>query len=1265
MKSVIRWAIKNKPAMNTLMIAILVVGTASMFIMRREVFPGFELEYIVITVPYPGASPEEVEEGICQKIEEAVRATDGIKKIISVAREGAGTVLLELKSGEPNTQKILNKVRSDVDRIPSFPEMAEDPEVEQFLLRRPAIRVGVIGPESDNPEAERRLRDVAEEVRDELLQLPSVSQVEMVGVKDYQIDVEISEETLRKYGLTLQQVAQIIRRENIELPGGTMKTDSQEILLRGKNKRLLGHEIAKIPLVTQPDGVVLTVGDLGVVRDEFVDTTAIHRINGKPGMVIAVQKTAAEDLLEIVHEIKQFLGEAQGQPEEKPEGFFGRIKQSLAGGHLPSSYRLPYGYSLTTWDDNSVMVEDRINLLTRNGLQGLALVLVVLAVFLELRLAAWVAMGIPISILGGAAIMLGIDQTLNMLSLFAFLMVLGILVDDAIVVGENVYTHRQGGKGLIEAAVDGTCEVLPSVTASVSTTIIAFVPLLFVPGVIGKFIAIMPIAVIAMLLISLFECAFILPCHLVHQPHSHGRFERLRARAGRLRFLAPWSLVAIAIWGGVTWMLLRQSIPLYMKVGTSAALLVFALLPHLVYWARPFFALLGWIHDHVFNRVNARATRLLNFVIHRLYLPVLRRSLDNPSITLAAGLSILLLAIGLVQMGVVEFVFFPKLDSNTIAASITYPDGTPASVTAAATRRMEEAVQKINRNHSKPNEPFVQLIHRSVGQPSTLGGIRPGQSSEGSHVGGVGVEMVGTECRDVRSDEIADEWRELCGAFPGAENVTFGSAHVGPGGAAIEFRLLARPRDMNKLEEAIEKCKEKLATYKGVQDIVDDSQPGKWEFQVNVKDDAKSLGLTAADLAETIRAAYYGEEVMRLQRGRHEVKLMVRYPRNERRSLADFDEIRVRMQPSRASNQAKIALRNVTSPASAAGRPAERPLTELADVQVKRGYSSINRLDQLRSITITADVNKKAGGNAARIVGDMKKNFFPKLLKEYPGLRLNWEGQQQQTQESFLGLGIGLALALVVMFALLTFEFRSYLQPVLILAIVPFGFIGAVLGHFLMGLDLTIFSLFGLVALTGVVVNDSIVLIDFINRRVRSGIALGEALLDAGRRRFRPVMLTSLTTVAGLLPILLERSFQAQVLIPMATSLAFGLMFTTLIMLILVPTMYLVYVRLVVGDEARMLDSPELVAKEPATDFVGLEHVATPSEPVAQLEPSPVDTALLDPTETVAWGVRAQPVDDDSDADGDGQPDEEAVPQPQRQTWPPPSHLPRSGGGQD
>ncbi|MDZ7618210.1 MAG: efflux RND transporter permease subunit, partial [Patescibacteria group bacterium] len=518
MKSLIRWVIANTPAMNTAMVAVLLVGGVSLYRMHREFFPEFELEIIYVAVPYPGASPEEVEESICQRVEEAVRSLQGIKRLSSVAAEGVGTVILELEADVGDVQKVLNEVRSEVDRLPGFPPLrAEEPEIKQITLRRPAIKIAVVGPDQHGPEAELKLRTVAEQVRDEVLQLSTISQADIGGAKEFQIDVEMSESTLRKYGMSLREVAELIRRQNIEVPAGVMRTSSQELLLRGKNKGLVGEDIAKIPLVTRKDGVVLTVADLGAVRDQFVDTASSTFVNGKPGMVVQVSKTSDEDLLAIVAEVKSFVAKAQGET-----GWNG--------------YHVPEGYRLIIFDDTSILVRDRLELLRRNGLQGLILVFVVLAAFLELRLAFWVALGVPISILGGCAVLFAADQTLNMLSMFAFLMALGILVDDAIVIGENVYSHRQRGKNHLEAAVDGTYEVLPSVVTSVGTTVIAFVPLLFVPGIMGKFIAVIPLAVIVMLLFSLMESTFVLPCHLAHSgEHDTEKLARRERRAAARR----------------------------------------------------------------------------------------------------------------------------------------------------------------------------------------------------------------------------------------------------------------------------------------------------------------------------------------------------------------------------------------------------------------------------------------------------------------------------------------------------------------------------------------------------------------------------------------------------------------------------------------------------------------------------------------------------------------------------------------------------------
>lgn len=1049
--SAVRWAIRNTPAVNTLVLAVLVVGLLSAFMLRREVFPQFELEIVLVQVPYPGASPDEVESGICQKIEEAVRSVDGISKVTSIASEGSGSIVIEVRSDVPSVQKVLNEIQSQIDRIPSLPDLAEEPEVQQITLRNKAITVGVIQQDSAAPDAELKLREITEQVRDDLLLIPEISQADINGERKYQIDVEIPERRLREYGLTLTDVSRRIRQRNLELPGGTIRDEGETYLLRGRDKRVLGAEISAIPLITQPGGVVLTVGDLGVVRDEFVDTTSISRINGRPGLAIDVSAASREDLLAMADAVRKYVREKT----------------------------LPPGYSFAVWGDTSVEVRDRLNLLVRNGMQGLILVFVILALFLDLKLAFWVAMGIPISLLGACAVLLQFDQTLNMLSLFSFLIALGIVVDDAIVIGENVYSHRAMGKTPLQAAIDGTIEVVPSVFSSVATTIFAFVPMFFVTGVMGKFFAVIPLAVITILTISLTEACFALPCHLAND-------------SGR---------------------------PSPFTIG-----------------------------------LNRGTNFVLDTFIRIVYQPVIRFSTRNPAITVSLAIAFLLLSAALVTSGTVPSIFFPKLDAPEVLATVIFPDGTPSRITDAATARIEQAILDINRKHSTPGRPLIVVTHRMVGivRENAPGG---GQVTEGSHAGSVYAELVDAGLREATSEQIIQEWRAAVGQVPGVEKLTFGSQARGPGGKPIEFKLLAPATDMQQLEQAIEETKVKLAGYTGVFDVADDSTPGKWELQLTEKQRAQPLGIPLETIARTVRSAYYGEEVMRLQRGRHEVKLMVRYPEADRRAIGRFEDIRVD-----------------------GGDGVQRPITELADVAVTRGYSEINRIDQKRSITISSDLDESRG-NAKTIVADLRASFIPELLKKYPSVRVRWEGQQEQDEESVQSLGIGLFIALIAMYVLLTMEFTSYGQPLVVMAIIPFGIVGAVLGHWVMDLPLTLFSTLGLVALTGIVVNDSIVLVDFLNSAVRSGTPLEEAVLQAGARRFRPVMLTSLTTIAGLAPILAETSFQAQLVIPMAASLCFGLMTSTVLVLVLVPTFYLIYAR-TVGIRGATTSAPQSEAAE-------------------------------------------------------------------------------------
>jgi multidrug efflux pump subunit AcrB len=603
--------------------------------------------------------------------------------------------------------------------------------------------------------------------------------------------------------------------------------------------------------------------------------------------------------------------------------------------------------------------------------------------------------------------------------------------------------------------------------------------------------AVIPFAVIAMLVISLWESTFVLPCHLGH------------AHSGFFRFVSV-----------------------------------------LAYPLRPIGMLL--------NLGNTRASEAMAWASEKVYVPMLRFSLIHPTIPIAASIAMLLVTLGFVRGGIVPTVLFPKTDNNLLHATIAFPDGTAASVTDAATRKMEEAIREVSRIEGEKREretgfvyqdgtsgvtgPVV-MTYREVGGISATDGVAAAGGGSGSHVGQIFVELFDTEVRDIHSEKLTEKWRQAVGEIPGVEKVTFGTIGVGPGGKAVEFKLLASASGVDQLDEVTNAIKEKLAEYTGVYDIADDNAAGKWEFQFAVKDSALATGVTETDIGETIRNAYFGAEVMRLQRGRHEVKLMVRYPEEERRSLVNFREIRVR---------------------DAAG--IERPINEVADVKLNQGFSEINRLDQRRSVTITADIDE-AVANADLITGDLQNNFLPTLLADYPEISVKWQGQREQSQESVGSLKVGFGIAILAMFVLLVLQFKSYAQPLLILAVIPFGMIGAVWGHALLGLPLTLFSMFGLVALAGVVVNDSIVLIDFINTRLKAGADPMEALIESGQRRFRPIVLTSLTTIAGLAPLLTERSFQAQLLIPMAASLAFGLMLATLQVLLLIPVFYVLYLK--------------------------------------------------------------------------------------------------------
>ncbi|MFT7640924.1 MAG: HAE1 family hydrophobic/amphiphilic exporter-1, partial [Pirellulaceae bacterium] len=851
MKSIVRWSINNSAGLNIIVIAVLAVGTLAFIALRRESFPEFDLDRILVTVVYPGAAPQEVEQAICLKIEAAVRSVEGIKKVTSVASEGAGNIVLELESNVLDPDQVVDDVRSAVDRIPSFPEESEDAEIAMVTSRRTAIRVGIIGPATEDERGELKLRQLAEQVHDDLLLLAEISQVDVSGGRNYQVDIEIPEETLRAHNLTLRRVAETVRRENRELPAGSIRSESQEVLLRANNRKTRGVDIAKIPLVTQTNGAVLTVGDLGTVRDEFVDTAAVSQINGKPGLALTVQRSKTEDLLLVVDAVKKYVSEKN----------------------------MPYGYKLITWGDKSIEVRSRLELLLKNGWQGLLIVLVLLVLFLEIRLAFWVAMGIPFVFMITGSYLYLTGQTLNMISMFAFVMALGIVVDDAIVIGENIYVHRGMGKNFRQAAYDGTVEVMPSVVASVSTTIVAFSPLLFVSGVMGKFMAVMPAAIIAMLVASLVESVTILPCHLSHH-------DSLLFTFGRIIFYPFTWVITVAEWA------------------------------------------------------NKRASAGLAWFIETVYSPTLHWSLNHRIVVLAGCVGIMIGCAGLINSGIVRTNFFPKLDGNSLSANITFPDGTPESVTDKWTQHIEDAFWRVSDRYEKQGSKVASVSYRTVGQQvSSEGPGGSGQSSSsGSHVGTVEIELLSTEFRDIRSDRIAADWRKEVGVVPGTEELSIAARGGGPGGIAIEFKVLADTDHTDELNAMVDRCKEEMENFPGTFDVKDDSVPGKWEYRFRIKEQATAMGVRLSDLAESVRGAFYGEEVMRLQRGRHEVKLMVRYPKEQRQTLSNFDEIRVRLDDGH-----------------------ERPITELVEIDIVRGYSEINRIDQMRSITVSSDLDEKVG----------------------------------------------------------------------------------------------------------------------------------------------------------------------------------------------------------------------------------------------------------------------------------------------------------------
>lgn len=1010
-RGAISWMANNPVVANIFMLFLLIGGFYWGMQIKQEVFPEFTIDKVSISVSYPGASPDEIEKGILLPIEEAIQGIDGIEEVNSTASEGSGKVTVDaLISTDIN--QLYQDIKNEIDHINSFPDDAEEPTVAIPSRKHEVITIVLYGNQTDQV-----LRETAENVKDQLLRDDGISQVELLGEKSLEMSIEIQQDILRTYGLTIAGIADKIKKASFDLPGGSLKTSAGEILIRVKERKDYKSEFERIPIITSPSGAIIMLGDIATIHDGYEDTDQIMLYNSQPAIGVKVFRVGKQTPITVSDNVQKHI-------------------KILAK-------TLPDGINIDFVNDRSEVFRQRIDLLLKNGYLGLILVFILLGFFLEARLAFWVTMGIPISFLGSLLIIPYFGVSINMISLFAFIITLGIVVDDTIVIGENVYSYRQKGYSNFDAAIKGAKEVAVPVTFSIITNIVTFMPMYFVPGFMGKVFQNIPIVVASVFIISLIEALFILPAHLGHQ-----------------------------------------------KDHTNSKIMQFA------------------------NRQQQKVSNSITNFIQNVYGPFLRISLKFRYVVLSISIVILLVTIAYVKSGRMGITMFPKVESDFAYVSFELPFGSPV-----------EKTQEIMEHLLMTSKKIVEDNGGSSLSTGTLSFIE-------EHTGWIMVYLTDPETRPIGALEFAKYWREKAGVIPGIENISFKSDFGGPGsGASLTIKL--SHRNIELLENASSELAEALSFFPVASDIDNGFSAGKVQLDYRLNENGYKLGLTPRDLALQIRSNYYGSEVLRQLRTRNEIKIMVRLPEIERKNEQFLDDMVI-----------------ITPDGG------EVPLIEVADVQRGHAYTKIKRVDGRRVIRVTGDINPPSRANA--VLDTLKNETFPKLIEKYPGLQFTKGGKQQDMQKSMSALAKGMIMALIVIYVLLTIPFKSYIQPSIIMVSIPFGIVGAVLGHLLMGFNLSLLSMFGMIALSGIVVNDSLVLIDFANRLVRNGATNYAAIINAGVGRFRPIILTTLTTFLGLMPMILETSRQARFLIPMAISLGFGIVFSTFIILILVPALYII-----------------------------------------------------------------------------------------------------------
>ena len=1015
---IIAWFARNPVAANLLMLIIIVVGVGSAFSLQRALFPSFEVNRVFITAPYPGAAPEEVEQGVILKIEEAINDVDGIRRIEADAFESNGRLMIE-PDEDVDVQKLVGDLKSRVDSIVHFPEEAERPIISQPELLVPAFTVQISGALD-----ERSMKALADQIRRDLLSYPEVSSAKVVGARDYEIAIEISEAVLREYHLSLGDVARRISASSVDLPAGSVQTSNGDIMLRTVGQAYVQQDFEQIILKTWPDGTRLLLGDIATINDGFVDDKGFSLFDGNYSLGVNVFATGRQDILETAEVARAYIAEKQ--------------------------VSLPDGVSLTIWQDTTYYLEGRLNMMVKNLAIGALLVFITLTLFLEIKLAFWVMVGIPVCFLGTMAFLNTsyVDTNLNMISIFGFILVLGIVVDDAIIIGESAYAEQERHGHSIDNIINGVYRVSTPATFGVLTTICAFAPTLFVDGMLGAFPKACGWVVIFCLIFSLIESKWILPSHLAHSKPTRN----------------PWLL----------------------KI----------------------------------NSVQARVNAALRQAIDNHYHPLLQRCIAYRYSTLAFFLALLILATGLLSGGVVRTVLSPEIPGEFMVVELRMSEGSPEQLTEQAVTKIVQALQQVERDY----QAEVGVDKKLIAHLLAYGKDRIN--------GQVNLELVKEDKRTITAVEIEKRWRQQLGTIHGAEVLSFRMDDGPQFGPNIAFDLMHS--NIETLRLASEELEEQLGHYAGLSDIRNGASDTADEFHLDILPEGEALGLTRYDLGSQVRHAFYGAEAQRVQRGIDEIKVMVRYPRADRETVASLNNMFIR---------------------TATGD--EVPFETVARVNIKEGLLKATRINFQRASEVTAQGDSGIV-EPATVIADIETRILPQLMAKYPGLQWGISGLADEETKMAVSMAIGFALALFGIYALLAIPTRSYLQPLIIMGVIPFGCIGAVIGHWLTGYTMSMMSVMGIIALSGVVVNDSLILVDYVNKAVNDGIDKRRAVLEAGARRFRAILLTSLTTFLGLAPMLLEQSAQAKFMIPMALSLACGIVFATVITLLLVPCLYLI-----------------------------------------------------------------------------------------------------------